>query len=54
MINLKDDVCHKPGEAVISNYLQFALDDAGEEHQEDMNTIDYGNIRINTFVTENE
>ena len=54
VVNMEDDICNEAEEAVITSFLQFALDNTEKEHQGDMNTIDCNHIRIGTFVAENE
>ena len=51
---MEDDISHDAEETVITSFLQFALDDTEDEHQDDMNSIDCNHICIGTFVTENE
>ena len=54
MVKMKDDVSHEVDEIVITDYLRFALDDVESNHPVDMSTIDCNQIRIGTFITENE
>ena len=54
MVNMEDDISHEAEETVITNFLQFALENIEGMHQEDMNTIDCNCIRIGTFMDENE
>ena len=50
-INMEDDISNEAEETVITNLLQFALDDVEDKHQEEMNTIDCNHIRIGTSIT---
>ena len=54
LVNMQYDIRYEAEETVITNFLQFALDDTEEERQKDMNTIDCYHICIGTFVTENK
>ena len=49
---MKDGVHHKAEEIVITKFSRFPLDDNGDEHKDDKNTIDCNSICIQTFVIE--
>ena len=52
MVNLNGDVCQEAEETVITNFLQFVLDDTEDYHREGMSTVHCNHIRISTFITE--
>ena len=49
MVNMKDDISHEVEVTVMTNFLQFSLEDDEYYHPEDMNAIDCNHIRILYF-----
>ena len=54
MINMKDDVCHKAEETVVTNFLQISPDDSEDSLTWDVSPKNCNHMRIGTFETEND